>query len=273
MPFRYVVRKGPLIDEKDENKYLGSCCLNTSGSPFIHDKSSPSNVPCALCNYCEAITANGTPCKLRTCRFSDYCWIHLRSLYKLKIAPSSIPNAGMGLFARGLESQRVVFRPGEFIGPPISGEIFEKQELDKRYDYIMKQSRRRRTVVSPSDPYGLPYEGNFVLSADCMRNAPSYANDPLNRRLLNSEFVYDEENAEIRLQAMKLIHDQEEIFVSYGPDYFKGLWGRNYREKINQGEPPQLITFETKRVKGIRGIRKEPRQILRTRWKNLRQIV
>ena len=46
---------------------------------------------------CKAITKKGTRCN-KTTTASPYCWIHLRALENLIIKPSTIPNAGLGLF-------------------------------------------------------------------------------------------------------------------------------------------------------------------------------
>ena len=53
------------------------------------------------CEQCTAIKANGTRCKNRTCKQYPYCWIHLKSIDKLQVKQSNIPNAGKGLFYVG----------------------------------------------------------------------------------------------------------------------------------------------------------------------------
>ncbi len=50
------------------------------------------------CVQCEAKTQDGTRCKRRTCRTSEYCYQHLEKIKGLRVKPSNIPKAGMGLF-------------------------------------------------------------------------------------------------------------------------------------------------------------------------------
>ena len=47
---------------------------------------------------CTSQTQNGKRCKNRT-RKSHKCWIHLGKEDNLRIKPSTIPNAGLGLFS------------------------------------------------------------------------------------------------------------------------------------------------------------------------------
>lgn len=57
----------------------------------------------------------GDRCKRTTCRESEYCWTHLRKMYRVRIAPSRIVGAGLGLFAgtdRPLEAKIDLPRDG-----------------------------------------------------------------------------------------------------------------------------------------------------------------
>ncbi len=265
MPLRYTVKKGP-IARAEAGQILGTCCVNTSVGRIrdqrLRRRRNPATFPCKACDFCEALTANGSLCRNRTCKFSDFCWIHLKKKYGLRVKTSTIPNAGLGLFT----DARKTFARDDKIGPAISGEIMSSQQLDDRYDYFIQPARGRRRNVDPSDPYGLPFNG-YVISADCIRNAGSYANDPLNRRRINARFSQNLETAEIHLVATKRIRSNSEIFVNYGVEYFRGLWGRYFRRRLRAGDPPQFLSFQTKQVKGTaRRHRGGPRG----RWVSLR---
>jgi hypothetical protein len=51
------------------------------------------------CKQCIFIKGNGQRCKRRTCVRKDYCWQHLRSQKGVDVRPSTLPGAGLGLFA------------------------------------------------------------------------------------------------------------------------------------------------------------------------------
>ena len=51
------------------------------------------------CVRCTAHTAQGVQCSRRTCKYADRCWQHARATWGVRIAPSTLPDAGDGLFA------------------------------------------------------------------------------------------------------------------------------------------------------------------------------
>ena len=48
------------------------------------------------CVRCSAITAKGTRCSRTTCIYPGMCCQHFKARNGLKLAPSNIPNAGLG---------------------------------------------------------------------------------------------------------------------------------------------------------------------------------
>lgn len=80
--------------------------------------------------------ANGDICKKRTIMSLDRCWIHVRIDYHVKIADSSIPNAGKGLFAFDNtapdNNNNIVFKKNECLFSYL-GEVITRDTLDERY--------------------------------------------------------------------------------------------------------------------------------------------
>ena len=50
-------------------------------------------MPCPRCN---GVTQHGAQCRLKTCKFAPFCHHHT----KVEVKPSTLPNAGRGLFAK-----------------------------------------------------------------------------------------------------------------------------------------------------------------------------
>ena len=77
------------------------------------------------CDRCTGTTKAGNRCKNRTCR-SGLCWQHLKKVKNLRIKPSQIPNAGLGLWT----TKR--FKANEKVDV-YSGEELTRAQLDARY--------------------------------------------------------------------------------------------------------------------------------------------
>ena len=91
-----------------------------------------------ICEQCNALTKNGARCKRTVCIGLPYCFSHLASLKHLKIKPSTIPNAGKGLFAidNTKRPNAVIFNQNAVICE-YNGEIIDKNELIHRYNFII----------------------------------------------------------------------------------------------------------------------------------------
>lgn len=234
MPYRYRVIKGSKAGN-DSGQSLFSCCLNTSGSGKSCDK----------CRKCQAHltkrrSRNGPRyprCKLSTCKDFKYCSIHLKypfmekdrnGVWKrrhigVRIAPSTIPNAGLGLFATRK------FRKNEQVAE-MGGVRMTYREVKEYYEYMDEKG----STVTPTLPYAIRLSDNDVLNADCLRGAGSYANSKRGR---NPSY-----NAKIGnkwLRATKNINPGDEIFVPYGRSYWRT-------------SGPQYISHSTKTIKSTR---------------------
>lgn len=77
------------------------------------------------CSQCIATATNGARCRRRTCK-SKLCHTHLERDAGLRIAPSTIPNAGWGLFTT------VERNTPEPLGI-YAGEITTKGDIDQTY--------------------------------------------------------------------------------------------------------------------------------------------
>ena len=61
------------------------------------------------CVRCSAITTKGTRCTRRTCIYPGECYQHFQQHNGLKLAPSSIPNSGLGLVTiRSFQANRKI---------------------------------------------------------------------------------------------------------------------------------------------------------------------
>ena len=146
--------------------------------------------PCAF-NNCPLLVTIGLP----------YCPQHMRTECRLELRPSTVPGAGLGLFAVGQG-----FQPGEFIAQ-YTGDILDKRELERRYGKY-------------TAPYAILLKKNVCIDSATHRSIASLVNHrPVS--LVNSRFkwLYMRNPQGIELCATKRIQNGEEIFVNYGPNY------------------------------------------------------
>lgn len=184
---------------------------------------------CCRCTY----MINGVRrCRLSSCYEENYCWIHLKKVRKVRIAPSRIvvrgQSIGLGLFAltqhplprplltrlrarRGTREEKekyLVFRNRQVIGR-YSGEHLSKAELDAKYDM---------GGTEYTAPYALTLSDGSVLDSLCKRNYVAYANDARGSRFTNNAEVLPN----LDLVATRSIWQGEEILWDYGREYWTG---------------------------------------------------
>lgn len=162
------------------------------------------------CQRCEAKTSSGKQCTRKVCMGLTRCWSHTRSDLHLAVKPSTIPNAGKGLFAirtkkKGLspdELKKPIFKTNDKIAPYVA-EAVSRQVLDDRYAHY-------------TSPYALSVgegKNTRLLDAACERGIASFANSkPASSS--NAKFT---KNGNI--VATKNIYDGAEIFANYGREY------------------------------------------------------
>src|SRR5512135_897886 len=128
---------------------------------------------------CGAPTAAGHPCRLRTIKYGERCWIHTMHKEHLKVQKSRIPGAGDGLFAWNPKGGRgPVFSPGDVI-ELYTGEVTTTSQLTRdcgrdvtaKYAVVADDNTRPRTVVNA-------WKKNDEVTR--------YANDPRNPALWNA---------------------------------------------------------------------------------------
>lgn len=204
----------------DKKRKLHECKLNDCGSQ------------CCRCTY---VKANGEQCKLHSCYDFEYCWIHLKKKFDVRIATSNITvdgkSIGKGLFARTnkplpanllrrLKSRRatreerkkyLVFKKNDKIGK-YKGEALDRKRLDDRYRDIDNPD------VDYTAPYGIQGRRGVLYDSLCKRNYVSYSNDARNSRYQYNAKV----TTHLNLIATKNIWQGEEIFWNYKRDYWRG---------------------------------------------------
>ena len=131
------------------------------------------------------------------------CWQHTRLALGLRVAESTIPNAGKGLFA--LRD----FAKDEWICD-YGGELMSMAALHARY---------------PGDavaPYGEQISTNRGTDAACVRGLGSMANGVARKRDANAKTQTRVPGRTPWLRALRRIRAGEEILNHYGPEYFAG---------------------------------------------------
>ena len=167
------------------------------------------------CSRCIAITKKGTRCSLNTCAVGPKCWMHTLADENLRVKQSHIKEAGKGLYAqkgfrlnKSNKSNEVVFKKGATIGP-YTGKILSAEQVKR----LLKS---KRTYILQENP------NRFIDAVKTNSGATRYANDC--RASNKAKGQCKGNNAKFsnaKVKATKNIKNSEEIFVSYGADYWK----------------------------------------------------
>ena len=166
---------------------------------------------------CRGRTLRNANCKRKVVIGTPYCKDHLRSVLKLSIRNSLIPNAGKGLFAdqRGAALGDIVFHEGDTI-TPYEGKRMSKNELNDLYG-------RDQRVTAPyaiEREYREEHRGSirprsFILDGATERGIANLANQAMNNADNNAKLHEDT----AALVAIKDIAQGEEILANYGENY------------------------------------------------------
>ncbi len=150
-------------------------------------------------HQCEGTTARGR-CRRRVTIGLPMCWQHSQTTYGVRVAPSTIPGAGQGLFARR------DFRPRDPICP-YGGRLLTADEVERLYP---------GTTLAP---YVERISKEYARDAACVRGIGSMANGMRRRTDSNAE-TYVRAHRVPWLRALRRIRAGEEILNHYGQEYF-----------------------------------------------------
>ncbi len=152
------------------------------------------------CHRCNANTKAGVRCKKKTLR-GDKCWMHLQLIDNLRIKKSQLPNTGFGLYSGKSpirKNSKVIEYTGNVSHHELSG------------PYVLEVSRNRFI-----DAANTKHTGGFANS--CRTKDKKAKNCKGN----NCNFTYDRRNKKAYISSVKNIKPNEELFASYGNNYFK----------------------------------------------------
>ena len=174
---------------------------------------------------CTAKTKRGEHCRQRTAK-GQFCWCHLSSERGLRIKPSTVPGAGLGLFAsKALPVDHNIDYTGDRV--PIESErdggaYFLQTKVDEAIDAARTNSGEGRWV---NDPKGTARDAN-------------------------AEFIlYTPPGGQRRagLRTTRPILKGEEILVAYGAAYWR-YQRRKSKRPVKARRPPQRLAAVTEAV-------------------------
>ena len=173
---------------------------------YEHVENRQPTFSCALeSERCHSQTKIGTRCSRKCVIGTPYCWSHLLSNHHLRLLPSTVPNAGKGVFV--LNKQRplgeIIIRNGDVVCP-YGGELIDETTLNRRYG-------------DKTAPYALQLSQNRYRDAACARGVGSMINH--DGRRANVSFAVNHRAKTVSIKAKRNLRNGEELFLSYGRDY------------------------------------------------------
>ena len=172
---------------------------------------------------CQHILANGKRCSRFQSIGAGFCSHHLQTDKCLKIAKSTVPECGLGLFAcdRQQPSGAIVFayhpkrKRGDYV-IEYTGEVLSELETANRYGH------------ANTAPYGARLNSHSNIDAACLRGAGSLVNHK-QRAHANARLVCAKSS--VYIEATKPIRNGDEIFIDYGREYNIGQEGIAYSHR------------------------------------------
>ena len=153
------------------------------------------------CDRCTGTTKAGNRCRKRTCR-SGLCWIHLKKEKNLRIKPSQIPGAGLGLWTTKS------FKANERVDA-YKGEELTRRQVEARYP---AGEAAVYTICAGDDPRSKCIDARKTNSS-----AARFANDARG----SSRFT---NNVKIPSTVMRVkgkgVPANRELFLNYGDTYW-----------------------------------------------------
>lgn len=184
------------------------------------------------CMQCMFKKQGRRRCKNRTCYLFPYCYVHLRQVYGLVLAPSTIDGGGRGLFFVGYRKpdgqwKKILYPPdtrgrgGDIVTYYSSPTAESKKAFDDRYD----RSGRLEPV------YAYETRDHMVLDSRNTLNFPGrFLNDVVHTtKSVNTEFGNRYEwNSEFKRYMLPLLpktridarNGPVELLLSYGSTYW-----------------------------------------------------
>jgi len=159
------------------------------------------------CVQCKALLDNGDRCRNKTCTYPTYCWIHTKAKAGVKIKKSTIPGAGMGLFAtKEFRSREKICDYG---GKLMSKEMSDK--IDSGYAVGVSDGKVRDSASTQAGigRYANTCRTKNKREKDCKGN--------------NAELVESSMGRRVHLETIdnKRIKKGDEVLVRYGRGYWK----------------------------------------------------
>jgi hypothetical protein len=147
---------------------------------------------------CDAINANGRRCGRRTGK-TNLCYQHLQRDYSVKIKPSGIPGAGMGLFTTVRRNR------GSNIAP-YTGDLIVGDD-DYGGPYVLQVKRNPPTFIDARrSNSGAGRYSNSCRRGQCVNNA---------------SLSYSTNTRRASIKANRTILPGREVYTSYGRDYWR----------------------------------------------------
>jgi hypothetical protein len=155
------------------------------------------------------------------------CPQHTKLILGLEVKDSTIPNAGKGLFAVK------TFRKHDKI-TEYTGIVLTKSQIDALYGKLDQDL----------SPYAVQISDDLYMDSSCARSIAAFANDSKSHN--NAKLSTNRLTNKVFLRAIKNINPHDEIFTSYGENYFqnndlpKPVFN-TFSRKLNKSQPETII--------------------------------
>ncbi len=157
------------------------------------------------CVRCSAQTKSGKRCSRNTCRYYRYCYQHAKSILKLEIKKSNIPESGFGLFTLKPIKKGSVITP--YLGKIVSPEIYDVSDSTYGIQLNKKEILDGQSTQSSLGRWSNSCRAGNVRKKQCKGQ--------------NAKLSGNSRTKTASVKANKNIKAGEEIFVSYGKSFWK----------------------------------------------------
>jgi len=151
---------------------------------------------------CSGTTAKGSRCSRNTIKYPGRCFQHFQKQHGLRLGSSTIPGAGVGLFA--LKS----FKKNAFVAD-YTGRTSSRPPADDEYSVYMS---RTKTMTARTTQDAIGSRAN-----DC-RSSNKAAGDCTGN---NAKLSINNRTATVTLRATRPIKRGDEVLVPYGAAYWR----------------------------------------------------